>query len=323
VKQLSPYGLTDLYEGSVAVGGDIAIIGAPVDDAINIFYRNQGVVNNWGRVKMIQKGGRFGDTVAISGDTIAVGASETLVGGQRRGAAYIFQRNQGGTDNWGEVKQLIAADGAADDAFGYSVAISGDVVVVGAYYAGNIQQGAAYVFYRNQGGANNWGQVKKIVAADGAAQDVFSNSVSIYGDKIVVGAPAADVNGKANRGAAYVFYRDRGGANNWGQAKKIVAADGAAGDIFGECVSIDEDTMTIGATSADVSGKVNQGAAYVFYRNLGGADNWGQVQKLTASDGASSDQFGITPQVNGSTLVVGAYADAAYVFYRDRGGANN
>jgi spore coat protein U-like protein len=274
-------------------------------------------------VKTIQGTGEFGWAVSISGDTLVVGAPAASIGGKTQGAAYIFQRNQGGTDNWGEVKQLIAADGAADDAFGYSVAISGDVVVVGAYYAGNIQQGAAYVFYRNQGGANNWGQVKKIVAADGAAQDVFSNSVSIYGDKIVVGAPAADVNGKANRGAAYVFYRDRGGANNWGQAKKIVAADGAAGDIFGECVSIDEDTMTIGATSADVSGKVNQGAAYVFYRNLGGADNWGQVQKLTASDGASSDQFGITPQVNGSTLVVGAYADAAYVFYRDRGGANN
>jgi hypothetical protein len=317
------WGFGDWVDCSVSGSGDIAVVGVPASDEAYIFYRNQGGANNWGRVRIIQGVGEFGRAVSISGDMIVVGAREAIVGGKRQGAAYIFQRNQGGADKWGLVKQIIAADGVIDDWFGYSVSISGDIVVVGAISAidGKANQGAAYVFYRNQGGANQWGQVKKIVAADGAAGDFFGN-VSNSADKIVVGAWYATVSGKARQGAAYVFYRDRGGANNWGQVKKIIAADGAAQDYLGN-VSIYGDTIAIGAQGADVGGNANQGAAYVFLRNQGGADSWGQMRKITASDGASGDHFGRL-QVNGNTLIVGVpNGEAAYVFYRDRGGLNN
>jgi hypothetical protein len=333
VKSLSPSGLTDAG-GTVAVSGDIAVVGAP-DEAVNIFYRNLGGLNNWGPVKLIQGGYGFGSSVAIYGDTLIVGEWATTVGGKLYcGAAYIYQRNQGGADNWGLVKQLVAPDCSPDDEFGGSVAINGDIVVVGADgvdIAGKESQGAAYIFYRNQGGANNWGQVKKIIATDGAALDFFGDYVSIYAERIVIAAPLADVSGNADQGAAYVFYRTQGGSNNWGQVKKIVAADGSWADRFGSSVSIYQDTLAIGAPAAGIGSNSHQGAAYIFYRTQGGAENWGQVRKLSASDGASGDYFG-NLQVSGSTVVIGApmatiggsaYQGAAYVFYRDQGGANN
>ncbi len=111
--------------------------------------------------------------------------------------------------------------------------------------------------------------------------------MSVAGDTAVVGASGADVGGRGDQGAAYVFYRDQGGADAWGQVGKLTAADGAAGDGLGDSVSVDGDTAVVGAGEADVGGNDDQGAAYVFYRNQGGADAWGQVAKLTAPDGAA------------------------------------
>ncbi len=328
VKSLSGPG-GSAFGQSVSLSGDIAVVEAPGSSRAFVFYRNRGGINNWGQVREIRgpDNSAFGCAASISGDTLVIGAWRTVINGKLyQGAAYVFQRNQGGVDNWGQVKQIVAADGAADDEFGHNVAVSGDVVVVGAHDVtvnGKINQGAAYVFYRNQGGANQWGQVKKIVTADGVAHDFFSISgVSVNGGTIVVGAPFANVGGNAAQGAAYVFYQDQGGANNWGQVKKIVATDGAAEDYFGD-VSIYQDTIAVGAIYADIGGNSGQGATYIFYRDQGGADNWGQVRELTAFDGRAWYAFG-RPQVNGNTLVVGTpFGTPAYVFDRDQGGANH
>ena len=110
-----------------------------------------------------------------------------------------------------------------------------DTLVVGSDENNGSGAGAAYIFARNQGGANNWGLVKKITASDGAAFDYFGISVSINGATVVVGAFYDDDKG-TNSGSAYIFKRDQGGANQWGQVKKITASDGALGDWFGESV---------------------------------------------------------------------------------------
>ena len=267
----------------------------------------------------------FGVSVAISGDTVVVGAYYADVGGNRgQGAAYVFEPNYGGTDNWGQVKKLTASDGAAWDLFGVSVSISGDTIVVGANAGGDGRQGAAYVFERSHGGANNWGQVAKLTASDGAAWDYFGGPVAVSGDTVVVGAHQADIDGNSEQGAAYVFERNQGGANNWGQVKKLTASDGAAWNYFGLSVSLSGNTVVVGAFEAN--------AAYVYERNQGGMDNWGQVKKLTASDGTAGDLFGVSVAISGDTVVVGAdYADvgsnseqgAAYVYERNHGGADN
>ena len=130
-------------------------------------------------------------------------------------------------------------------------------------------------------------QLTKLTAADGAYDDRFGTSVSLSGDTVVVGAHTANVGGNADQGAAYVFYRNQGGPDAWGQVVKLTAVDGAAGDNFGLSVSLSGDTVVVGAFYANVGGNVDQGAAYVFYRDQGGPDAWGQVAKLTAADGAT------------------------------------
>ncbi|NNG02371.1 MAG: hypothetical protein HKM93_23545 [Desulfobacteraceae bacterium] len=273
----------------------------------------------------------FGNSVSISGDILVVGAYADDDNGNYSGSAYIFSRDQGGPNNWGQVKKITAADGAAGDWFGYSVSISGDTLVVGAYWDDDkgSASGSAYIFSRDQGGADNWGQVKKITAADGAAGDWFGYSVSISGDALVVGAYGDDDNGFIS-GSAYIFSRNEGGANNWGQVTKITAADGAKFDFFGVSVSISGDTLVVGARWDDDKG-TSSGSAYIFSCDQDGPNNWGQVTKITATDGTNGDLFGNNVSISGDTLVVGAFLDddkgrasgSAYIFSRDQGGTNN
>ncbi len=277
----------------------------------------------------------FGYSVAISGDTVIVGAVyHDVAGNEDRGAAYIFGRNQGGADQWGQVARLTAADGSAYDEFGWSVAISGDTALVGAPsgdVGSNTNQGSAYVFGRNQDGTDHWGQVARLTAADGSAYDLFGCSVAISGDTALVGARSDDVGSNTNQGSAYVFARNQGGADQWGQVAHLTAADGTVGDNFGHSVAISGDTALVGAPFDDVGAHRNQGSAYIFARNQGGADHWGQVAHLTAADGSAYDEFGSSVAISGDTALVGADYDnvagnegqgSAYVFGRNQGGAD-
>jgi hypothetical protein len=274
----------------------------------------------------------FGTSVAISGDTVVVGANLEDGAGSDRGAAYVFERNQGGADGWGQVQKLAASDTQNEDYFGGSVAISGDTVVVGAAGedgAAASNRGAAYVFERNQGGPDSWGQVQKLTASDAEGSDFFGTSVAISGDTAVVGASGEDGLG-SERGAAYVFERNQGGADNWGQVAKLAASDTQNDDYFGRSVAISGDTVVVGADLEAGAGS-SRGAAYVFARNHGGADGWGQVQKLTASDAQNGDYFGWSVAISGDTVAVGAYGEdgagsdrgAAYVFERNQGGPDS
>ncbi len=273
----------------------------------------------------------FGIAVAVSGDVIVVSASHEDSGGTDAGAAYVFQRMHGGADNWGEVQKLTASNAEGHASFGQSVAVSGDVIVVGAVSedSAGSDAGAAYVFQRMQGGVDNWGEVKRLIASDAQAYTSFGHYVGVWGDVIVVGAASEDSNG-TNAGAAYVFQRMQGGNDNWGEVQKLVAADPEAGDYFGRSVAVWGDVIVVGAHREE-SGGSDAGAAYVFQRMQGGLDNWGQVQKLMASDPEASDYFGMDVAVWGDVIVVGAAdedtggsrAGAAYVYQRMEGGNDN
>ncbi|MFN2272585.1 MAG: hypothetical protein ACK2US_17215, partial [Anaerolineae bacterium] len=308
------------------------------------FERNQGGADNWGEVRKLTASDPavedwFGQSVAISGDTVVVGAWQH----NDSGAAYVFERNQGGADNWGEVRKLTASDATASDEFGWSVVISGDTVVVGAPGEDGglgdplLGAGAAYVFGRNQGGGDHWGEVRKLTASDAAVNDHLGYAVAVSGDTAVAGAHEDD-DGGATSGSAYVFERNYDPndpstplADNWGQVRKLTASDATTFDHFGWSAAISGDTVVVGAPGEDGgSGDPlpGAGAAYVFGRNQGGADNWGQVQKLTASDAAEGDGLGLSVAVSGNTIVAGASgedggsgdpftdAGAAYVFAR-------
>ncbi len=326
----------DTFGYAVSINGDTAVVGAEGDDAnagaVYIFERNEGGVDNWGQIaKLIAgddaAGANFGCAVDIRVDTVVVGAN----GADGSGAAYIFERNEGGAGNWGQVVKLAASGLITGDAFGRAVAVSGDTVVVGAEgHDDNADDaGAAYVFGRNQGGANAWGQVIKLTASDGVEDDAFGCAVDTISDTIAVGARYDDDNGTSS-GSVYVFERNEGGADAWGQTAKLIASDGGMYDYFGNAVAISEDagTIVIGAYEDNDRGD-DSGSAYVFDRN--GAGTWDQMDKLTASDGAPDDRFGCSVAVSGDIVAIGtrygdgaSYADAgaAYAFSRDYGGVD-
>ena len=168
-----------------------------------------------------------------------------------------------------EVTKLTAADAQAGDQFGVSVSVSGDTAIVAARFedALGVNAGAAYVYRRDQGGATNWGEVKKLTASDAQAGDFFGSGVAVSGDVAVVGAFREDAGG-ADAGAAYVFQRDQGGASNWGEVAKLTASDAQAGDFFGIRVAISGVTAIVGAYFEDTGGN-NAGAAYVFESEAG------------------------------------------------------
>ena len=244
----------------------------------------------------------FGHAVSISSDgsTAIIGAYYTS---NQIGAAYVFTRS-GST--WTQQAKLTASDGATRDYFGWSVSISsdGNTALVGAY--NKPSTGAAYVFTRS---GSTWTQQAKLVANDAATYDAFGVSVSLSsdGNTALVGD-----NGKSDgTGAAYVFTRS---GSTWTQQQKLVA-NAATYDNFGWSVSISSDgsTALIGARYADPSGLSDAGAAYVFTRS---GSTWTQQAKLTASDGATNDQFGhaVSISSDGSTAIVGAsYEDPSNI----------
>ncbi len=329
----------DLFGGHVALSGDTALVGAPgfgnsdVSGYAYIFERDQGGADNWGQVKKLTPSDgaandHFGLSVALSGDTALVGAWGDDDSGDASGSAYLFERDQGGAGNWGQVKKLTASDAAAFDMFGHAVALSGDTALVGAW--GNSDNGdasgSAYIFERDQGGVDNWGEVKKLIASDAAFFDHFGWTVALNGDTALVGASNDD----SQKGAAYLFERDLGGAGNWGEAAKLTASDAANFDSFGWSVALSGDTALVGAIGDDDNGSMS-GSAYLFERNLGGAGNWGEAAKLTASDAAAGDEFGYAVALNSAAALVGAIDDddngedsgSATLFKQDQGGADN
>ena len=211
--------------------------------------------------------------------------------------------------------KITASDGDTLDSFGRSVSISGDYAVVGSFADDDngTDSGSAYVFKHS---GTSWFQEAKLLASDGVAGDRFGQAVSIYGDYIVVGAFTDDDSGDAS-GSAYVFKHN---GTSWVQEAKLLASQGAAGDRFGQAVSISGDYVVVGAFANNDNG-TDSGSAYVFKRS--GA-SWAQEAKLLPSDGAEFDNFGFSVSNSGDYAVLGAFKDddngsssgSAYVFKR-------
>jgi sugar lactone lactonase YvrE len=207
---------------------------------------------------------------------------------------------------WTQQEELTASDGVANDLFGYSVSLSGDTALIGAYQKSG-SRGAAYLFGRSGG---VWSWEAEFMASDGVAGDQFGYFVSVSGETAVIGAPGTS----GGQGAAYVFVRSAGA---WGLQQELTASDGAAGDGFGSSVSVAGDTAVIGAYGRN-SG---QGAAYVFVRS---GTSWSQQQELAASDGAAGDRLGCSASLSGYTAAIGACGKTAnqgavYVFVASGG----
>jgi len=302
----------DFFGRAVALSGNTLVVGAFGGDTVASL--NQGaayVFTRSGTIwtqqqKLTASDGAtndvFGLSVALSGDTVVVGAPNDTIGANaNQGSAYVFTRSG---IIWTQQQKLTANDGAANDLFGLSVALSGETVIVGAPFdlnGANGDQGSAYVFTRS---GTAWTQKQKLTASDSAPGDRFGISVALSGNTAVVGADDDDIGANGNQGSAYVFTRSftTGGAI-WTQQQKLTASDGTALDDFGISVAISGDTLVVGSHFDDIGTNGNQGSAYVFSRS---GTIWTQQRKLTASDGESLDEFGFSVALSGDTVVVGA-----------------
>lgn len=321
----------DQFGSSVAVDGDTAVVGAYFDDlpggidhgSAYVFVRTGGVWTQQAKLTASDAATQdnFGVSVAISGDTVVVGAWGASVAGiSNAGAAYVFVR--AGTA-WTQQQKLIASDLAVADVFGWSVEVSGDTAMVGARsaaVAGMSNAGAAYVFTR--AGAV-WSQQQKLTASDAAGGDQFGWSVQVSGDTAVLSAHKDDHSGFSDAGSAYVFVRS---GTVWTEQAKVISSDPANGDLFGESVALSGDTTVIGGHTDDLPGGLtNAGSAFVFVRS---GSNWTQQAKLIASDALNTDNFGYSVALSGDVALVGALRDdhaggdnagSAYVFVRSGG----
>jgi len=318
----------DQFGWSVAVEGDIALVGAPNtrigtnegQGSVYVFTKMHGP---WVQTqKLTADDGKtadaFGLSVAIAGTTAIVGSpnNETF-----RGAAYVFQLAAG---TWVQSQKLVASDGTDFNQFGWSVALQNQAALIGATSAtvgSNGSQGAVYAFTET---GTFWSETQKFSSADGVTGDGFGWSIGLDGKNAVVGAGLASGPGGEFQGVAYTF-RHRNGV--WVETQKLTADNGAAFDFFGLAVALEGRNVLVGAQGAATDGNPfsNQGAVYRFFHS-GGV--WSQTQIISASDGKASDGFGTSVAVRRGVVVIGAagatvdgidFAGAAYIFHGSSG----
>lgn len=306
----------DRFGDALAIDGDLMAIGAfdragssgtQGDGAVFIFSRNEGGPDNWGLIREIPApvpNGDFGFSVGLSGETLVVGARAEDRAGVDSGAAYVFERNEGGADQWGLVKTLASNDLAADDAFGASVDIDGDRIAVGATGANGSSgaRGAAYIFERDFGGSGNWGEVRRILPAEGAGS--FGFSIDLEGDEVLVGSITYNAPDVFFKGAALLFAKDEGGTDNWGQTARLLHPAGEVNDWFGWDVALDGDRAIVGMREAE--GPADRQGAFLFERNAGGTGSWGFVREFQPADGEVSDRFGRAVELVGDDIFIGS-----------------
>ena len=302
----------DRFGTSVAISGDTILVSSYFKtydgmEGAGAVYVYTGSGAGWTLQTTLKAGTpgaheQFGWSVALSGDTALVGdLRQTVAGKSGAGSAYVFTRSD---TAWTQQQMLSASDAAADDRFGFSVALDGDTALVGADQKtvdGNAYAGSVYVFTR---AGSTWSEQTQLAPWDGAANRHFGDTVALSGDTALVGRyygrGQSNLGGVTEAGAAYVF---TGSGASWTQQAELLPGDGAVGDLFGAAVTIAGDRAVIGAPTLANGGMNYAGAVYVFDRS---GTTWSQAAKVFPSDQDSYDVFGASVALSGARLLVGA-----------------
>jgi hypothetical protein len=289
----------DKFGISVAVDGNFAVIGAPLNDSNGIdagaAYIFEHIGSAWLQRQKLTAldsiaGAQFGWSVAIEANTIVVGSNLA----NNTGAVYIFTRSAG---VWSQQAKLTAQDASSGDYFGCSVSLNGNTVVIGAHGDDSFT-GSAYVFVR---AGSTWSFEQKLIASDAIVGDRFGNSVAIDTNTALIGASDKSLTGANNAGSVYYFTRTAG---TWSQQAILTASDPNSYDRFGCSVAIDSNLAVIGAYECGFNEEIlHAGAAYVFSKTASG---WVQQQKLWDTiDPGYGEDFGRSVAVDGSVILAG------------------
>lgn len=292
--------------GWLAVGAPLSNVGVSTNQGVTHIYNVQDSGSWLYATSLVASAGAeydyFGRVLAADSNTLAIGVASDDQAGVDAGAVYIFTTD--GT-NWIQRQKLMARDPGAGYLFGCSVSLDGSRLAVGSRkesVSGSKAAGAVFVFERGAGGV--WTQSWRGVSTVAAAYDYFGCAVSIDGDELLVGADNSDPHGSKS-GSARIFIRDYSHGTSWTQKRVLTADDGAAFDMLGSSVALCDGIAAVGAPNAGESGS-GVGAVYIFGRNDGGSNHWGQVKKLLPLPISITAAFGSSVAINAELLVVGA-----------------
>lgn len=324
---------SDYFGASVSISGNTAVIGAPLRDdlgsnsgAVYIYDWDEGG-QTWVEIKKLNASdggvnGYFGANAKVIGETLFVSGFNLFVSTNK---IYVYERDFGGPNNWGEIKIITPSEISGLGRFGVSFDSTGDLLFVGAYFDDSPAAGlgSAFIFERNSGGPDNWGEVMKIEPPEAAAL-WFGHSVSVSGDTLVIGAPASTIDGGQD-GKVYIFEQDQGGPGNWGLIKTLISPTPQESFLYGATVMIDGDDAFV---SSDTSN--NESFVYLYERNEGGNDNWGKTAEILAGDHGSSFGYPAVGQLELDRLFLNARSigpspslGRVLIFEQDAGGAGN
>ncbi|SDK36347.1 FG-GAP repeat-containing protein [Maridesulfovibrio ferrireducens] len=333
----------DISGNIIAISAYGKTVGTTIEaGAVYLFSKNQGGDNNWGFIKKItaadaggdielQSGMKFGERIALSGDTLVVACPVKNIGtNYESGAVYVFSKDQGHADEWG-FSQRITNGAIFNGHFGNSVAVCGDVLVIGRKsqtVGGQVYAGIAYIYIPNPGVPNTWQLLKFITAQTEAGTPdyrrgaSFSKSLAVSENAIIVSADNAEY-GLSVAGAVYIYSKDAGSPNNWGIVKKIIArkdngdVDVQSWSSYGESLDISGDLAIVGSPDYQIGAKRLAGVAYIYSKDKDGADEWGIVKKLVAQKDNGDEyifkdaEFGKKVSISGDLAIVssnfGAY----------------
>ncbi|MGH9854629.1 MAG: hypothetical protein ACREBD_32765, partial [Blastocatellia bacterium] len=295
----------DLFGRAVAINGNTIVVAAPIatnnkskQGAVYVFAGSGAGWKLQGSLFGEAADDRFGISVSISGDQLAVGTPFDNVGlNQYQGSVTLFRRS-GAT--WSPEKTVTANDGAALDYFGWSVALSGNLLIAGTPgpVEGERSKGAAYVFERSSTQPPTWTQRARLLAADGQNNDHFGHSVALSGNTALASAPGKVDNDPLRRQVAYVFVTSSGA---WSQQARLIIGEGPSHSSLP--VAISGNTVVVGTGSETIDGRYGQGTARVFTRS---GSVWTPQQQIVASDGEVSDFLGHSVAISGDTIMAGA-----------------
>ena len=288
----------DRFGSAVSIWGDVAMVGAWLDDdpdpdtgSVYVFKYDpdSGI---WNEVQKLipldwELSGRFGRSVSLQGDTVVIGSPTNHEMGFQGGAAYVYRFDPDGSGQWIQEQKLVASDGDDGDIFGWSVSLDGDVALIGAPVddVGPLwNAGSAYVFRFDPDGSGQWVEEQKLTASDAGIEEWFGWSVSLQGDLALIGAPLDDDYASAS-GSSYVFTFD---GKRWNETAKLRYEQVQDVHTFGISVATDGEHMIVGANFTTVDGDAEAGAAYI-YGGLGDCNENGELDLCDIADGFSPD----------------------------------
>lgn len=318
---------SDQFGRAVAISGDYAIVGAYLDSPAGVSNAGSAYIyfrsgTNWNLQATLPNpvtnpGSQFAYSVAISGDYAIVGAPlEDPSGVNNAGSAYIYVRS--GT-NWTLQATIPNPSPNSSDLFGFSVAISGDYAIVGAYTddaSATADAGSAYIYFRS---GTTWSLQATLPNPSPNVADLFGVSVAISGDYAIVGAYLDDPSAVTDAGSAYIYFRS---GTNWTLQATLPNPSPNTNDQFGWSVAISGDYAIVGAFQDDPAAVSDAGSAYIYFRS---GTNWTLQATLPNPSPNAVDLFGHSVAISGDYAIVGAYGDnpagvgdagSAYIYFR-------